>query len=184
MEDRVGRDGEAARWAADATPASAKSYFLRVLKAASGSIRNARELETLCVILDHLALGRFREAADVVAMRMKAVEMAAKDGDWSRAIFLELVESDGTTLATKEEEMATTEEMKMRRRLQSNSGGGGKGKASKGEWRSYGSDSTVYGKGSGKAYGGKDKDKNKGKGKKGYDSMRNRSEDDTWNRWG
>ena len=62
--------------------------------------------------------------------------------------------------------MATTEEMKMRRRLQASSGS--KGEPSKGEWRSYGSDSTSYGKGVGKTHGGKDKDK--GKGKKGHDS--------------
>ena len=34
--------------------------------------------------------GRTGEAADVVAMRLKAVEMATNDGNWTRAAHLEL----------------------------------------------------------------------------------------------
>ena len=68
MEDCVGRDGELAAWDSLATPASAKSYFLRVAKPAAGTLRNSRDMETLCVMLDHLAQGRNASAADVVAI--------------------------------------------------------------------------------------------------------------------
>ena len=51
MQDKVG-EGEAA-WDVTDTPASAKSYYLRVLKmgVAQGSMRNLREMTTLCTIL-------------------------------------------------------------------------------------------------------------------------------------
>ena len=80
MQDKV-RGGEAA-WDVTDTPASAKSYYLRMLEmgAAQGSMRSLREMTTLCTILDHLALGRTRQAADTVAQRLKAVEMACADG--------------------------------------------------------------------------------------------------------
>ena len=79
-QDKVG-EGEAA-WDVTDTPASAKSYYLRVLKmgASQGSMRNLREMTTLCTILDHFALGRTRQAADTIAQRFKAVEMACADG--------------------------------------------------------------------------------------------------------
>ena len=48
-------------------------------------MRNNREIATLAVALDHLALGRTAFAADVLTMRLKSVEMASRDGHWDRA---------------------------------------------------------------------------------------------------
>ena len=54
-------------------------------------MRNIREMATLCHILDHLAMGRVGEASDFVAQRLKAVELAAEQGHWDRAKYLELL---------------------------------------------------------------------------------------------
>ena len=154
MEDRVGRDGEAATWAADAMPAAAKSYYYRVLRVThgNGNLRSMREMATLCTLLDHIAKGRNMAAADVIGQRLKAVEAAIVDGNWDRAQFLELVEQDGPLLAGRGEQHMTARELEFRQRL-----------AGKGAWRYSGPD-----KGYGKGYG-KDKgyDNDKGYGKKG-----------------
>ena len=73
VQDKVGE--EEAAWDVTDTLAPAKSYYLRVLKmgAAKGSMRNLREMTTLCAILDHLAFGRTSdEAGCTVAQRLKA----------------------------------------------------------------------------------------------------------------
>ena len=95
MSDRVCREGEAASWGRYDTPAVAKGYYLRVLRPSSGgSLRNQREMHTLCVALDHLGQGRPSFAADLLTRRLMAVEMANRDGNWDRAQFLELIESE------------------------------------------------------------------------------------------
>ena len=126
MEDRVGRDGEAEAWGKEDTPASAKSYYLRVLKPAmerSHSMRNLREMHTLAVILDHLALGRSGAAADVISQRMKALELASSSGNWDRAQFLELVEAETASLVDKQEEMIAVRETELHHRLNGPHGG-------------------------------------------------------------
>ena len=116
-QDKVG-EGEAA-WDVTDTPASAKSYYLRVLKmgVAQGSMRNLREMTTLCTILDHLALGRTRQAADTVAQRLKAVEMACADGHWERAQHLELAPPDATPLTSKSEEYLVAQGLKLKAKV-------------------------------------------------------------------
>ena len=95
MSDRVCREGEAASWGRYDTPAVAKGYYLRVLRPSSGgSLRNQREMHTLCVALDHLGQGRPSFAADLLTRRLMAVEMANRGGNWDRAQFLELIESE------------------------------------------------------------------------------------------
>ena len=126
MEDRVGRDGEAGSWAADAMPAAAKSYYYRVLRVthSHSGLRSMREMATLCSLLDHLAKGRFMEAADVVGQRLKAVEAALVEGNWDRAQFLELVQQDGPLLAERGEQHMTARELEFTQRL-----------SGKGNWR-------------------------------------------------
>jgi len=118
MQDRVGHEGEAAEWRSRDTPASAKSYYLRVLthSAASGGIRNLREMKTLATVLDHLALGQSQSAADVVAQRLKSVELAATDGNWERGQFLELVEQDTTTLVSQDEKLMISRELELKQK--------------------------------------------------------------------
>ncbi|CAK0851598.1 unnamed protein product, partial [Prorocentrum cordatum] len=167
MEDRVGRDGEALAWGADEVPASAKSYYLRVLKQGlekDTSLRNLREMHTVCVALDHLALGRTRTAADVLAQRLKALGLASTHGTWEKAQPLELVDPEGATLVDKEEELEAVREVALERRL------GGKG-----AWPTYGSDSWKSGAHSTKGKGKQDpwaasKSKGKGHNSKGKSS--------------
>ena len=152
----MGRDGEAKRWDRCDTPASAKSYFLRVLRPATekkGSLRDVREMHTLSVILDHLALGRSGAAADVAAQRLKALELASTSGSWEKAQYLEIVPPEGASLVNKEEEYLATKETELHQRLHGRS----KGSSFEPDWNSYG--------GKGKYGKGKSKDKDrKGKG--------------------
>ena len=158
MEDRVGRDGEAGAWAADAMPASAKSYFYRVLRVThpNGGIRNHREMLTICTVLDHIAKGRHMQAADVLGQRLKAVEAAIVDGSWDRAQYLELVDPEGPLLAGRAEQHMSQREYDFQMRLSTR---GGWSSSGQGSWSSGGGGS----KGS-----GKDKGKGKSKGKKGF----------------
>ena len=163
MEDSVGRDGEATHWGKSDTPASAKSYYLRVLRPATEkvSLRNLREMHTMAVVLDHLALGRSKAAADVAAQRLKALELASTTGSWDKAQYLELVPQEGATLVNKEEEYLATKETELYQRLHGPHRG--KGKPSEHGWQNY--DDKKKGDGSSK---GKHKNKDsKGRGKDG-----------------
>lgn len=160
MEDRVGRDGEAAMWDKEAAPASARSYYLRVLltKYPDMKARNSREMFTLSVLLDHLARGRTRRAADLAAQRMKAIERAMRDkGSWDAAQYLELLPTGGDSMIEKEEELVIARERELNRRLSGHpSGGGGKGDG----WGS-GSKGAPFG-GKGEKGGGGDRKGGKG----------------------
>ena len=104
MEDTVGRDGDRGKWKPTDCPASAKAYYIRYLKHENThQVRNHREMRTLCTVLDHLARDRPREAADVIAHRLKAVEMASRDNGWSQANFVELIPAVAETLTTRDE---------------------------------------------------------------------------------
>ena len=168
MEDLVGRDGEAAVWDPQSAPAAAKSYYLRVLRPlyeAKAGLRSLREMHTLCVLLDHLALGRTKAAADVTVQRLCALELAAASGNWEKASKVELIPSEDATLVSREMELGATRDVLLDRKI-----------SGKGAFQSSSSGSYQYGnsgksdpwsqKGNGKGKNkGKDKDKGKGKGK-------------------
>ena len=184
MENAVGRDGEKPNWQQYDAPPSAKAYYLRVLKHSVPAIpqRSLREMQTICTVLDHLALGRVREAGDVLAQRMKALELSSSDGHWQRAEHLELVAPDAVSLVNRSELKLVQREVEAEMKVsqpnsygkswgnyESGNGGGhwgqdwypkpkgkGKGKHEKGKWDYW----KPKPKGKGK---GKDK---KGKGKK------------------
>ena len=127
MEDAVGREVDRAEWKASDMPPAAEAFYLRVLSQdPDANVRSQREMQTLCRVLDLLAKGKTGEAADVVAMRLKAVEMASKDGNWTRAEHLELVPKLGAKLTTTAEEEAIRKEVLMAAKLE-NSIGLGKG---------------------------------------------------------
>ena len=65
-------------------------------------------MNTLAVIMDHLALGRYREAADTAGQRLKALELASTTGNWKAAAEVELIPQDTplTMVGTQEVEMA------------------------------------------------------------------------------
>ena len=171
MEDRVGRDGEAAMWDKEAAPASARSYYLRVLltKYTDMKQRNSREMFTLSVLLDHLARGRTRRAADLAAQRLKAIERSMRDkGSWEAAQYLELLPTEGDSMLEKEEELVIARERELNRRLAgpAPSGGGksaGWGSPGGGRYQGGGK-GAPFGKGE-KGQGGGGDGKKGGKGK-------------------
>lgn len=185
MENRVGRDGEAGAWDPHSTPASAKSYYLRVLKLdPHHSRRNLREMHTLAAALDHLALGRNRQASDLLMQRLKALELASSSGSWERASFLELLETEDATLVGTEESFLVAKETELAQKLQRQgfqSGWGQNWQSWQSGWASAGGKSSPWnqdqpapsqkgGKSKGKGKGGKKgkgvKGKGKGKGEK------------------
>ena len=164
MHELVGDDGEQVV-KKGAPPACAKQFDLRILKHQHGpngaNHRNQREMSTLCVVLDHLVLGRYEKAADVVAARLKAVETANKEGNFHRAQFLEALPVNVEGLTTSDEKQVAKNEV-IREKAEWNSGNSGdawwtsgKGKPTAYQW--------VPNKGKGKEKKGKEK----GKGKKG-----------------
>ena len=119
----VGQDGEKVK-KIGAAPAVAKQYDLRVLRQhgnAQGKsyFRNQRELTTLCVILDHMALGRYKQAADVVAARLKSVEAGVRDGHFHESTYLELVPVNPEGLTTVDEKLLVKNETLLNRQTPS-----------------------------------------------------------------
>ena len=165
MKSVVGEDGEKLVKSKSA-PAVAKQYDLRILKHIQSpngmNQRNQREMSTLCVILDHLALGRHQQASDVAAARLKAVECANREGHFHNAQFLELLPVNVEGLTTADEKQLVQNEAQLNQKSWNSSGDAwwSSGKASKGE--SYNWIPNVKAKGKDK---GKDKAKGKGKGK-------------------
>ena len=165
MQAHVGQDGEKVK-KIGAAPAMAKQYDLRVLRPLAllqggTNPRNQREMTTLCVVLDHLALGRYREAADVVAGRLKSVETGVREGNFQNASFLELVPVNPEGLTTIDEKhMMRNEAMMSQKGMPSSDDGwqnSGKGKSKAPyEW-------IPGGKGNGKKGDGKGKKGAKGK---------------------
>ena len=120
MADRVGRDGEHRDWEKTEMPVVAKSYFLRMLVVTYPhmGLRMHRELQTLSTVLDHLAVGEPLMAADMIAQRMKALELAIVEANgWDRAKFLELLEPSDATLLGKDEELLMAKELETRARI-------------------------------------------------------------------
>ena len=132
MANRVSSDGEARAWEAEAAPASAKSFYLAELKKIMdhpGNLKAIREAHTLCVALDLLALGRTRTAADVLSLRLQALDMAERVG-WDKAQHIELVPPETEGLAGKEMYCVATREADLDRRLGGRSASG----SSAGAW--------------------------------------------------
>ena len=166
MHAIVGEDGEKVK-KIGAAPAVAKQYDFRVLRhqgVAHGVSyqRNQRELTTLCVVLDHMALGRYKQAADVVAARLKSVEAGARDGHFHQSVFLELIPVNPEGLTTADEKLLVKNETLLNQKSPpahehdwSGHGKGGKSTPSF-SW-------TPSGKGKSKKDGGKGKKGNKGK---------------------
>ena len=117
-----------------------------------------REMSTICTVLDCLAHNKAGSAADVLAQRLRALELSATRG-WERASKLELVPNDHASLVGQDMELGASRDVLLERRLEKrewqNSKGdwprGGKGRSTPGTRRARG------------------KEKGKDKGKKGKD---------------
>ena len=161
MHEIVGQDGEKVN-KKGSPPACAKQFDLRILKHQAGphgiNQRNQREMSTMCVLLDHLTLGRYKEAAGVAAARLKAVETANKDGRFGNAQFLELLPVNVEGLTSADDKLVVRNETLLGKGDVSSSSNAwipsGKGKNENYTW-------VPKGKGKG------DKNKNKEKGDKG-----------------
>ena len=74
-------------------------------------------MATLTTCLDYLALGKNRHAADVLAQRLGALELAHKSGSWEKAQYVELIEPLDSAIVDKEMELVAVEEAKLQNRL-------------------------------------------------------------------
>ena len=145
MASSVQVEGEAQERGSRA-PAVAKAFYLRVLltKYPNMGARNQAGLQLLATVLDHLALGRHKEAMDTVAQEMKAVERAIQDENWRDAGSLRLLDDKYSTLLEEEDHALVASVSRDRFRHLGGKGGwtGGKTKGeswwskdqSKGEW--------------------------------------------------
>ena len=154
MQIMVSKEGGPRRDSATSTPAVAVNWVLTVLLPLNKqalSIRQIREIRTLAQALDLIASGNSQSAADIIAQRLKALELSISDAGWSRAQFVELLEPEGPTLLDRDEMAMTSKELstdlKMRR-LQLGKGGKGDGKDPKGSRK--GEKGDQGGKGDGK----------------------------------
>ena len=165
MHETIGQDGEVVD-KTGSPPAVAKQFDLRILRHMVGphgpNARNQKELTILSVVLDHLVLGRYERAADVIAAGLTAVECAHREGSFANAQHLELipVNVEGLTSADDKEIVRQEQQWSKADWNSSNANwqASGKGKPEKYNWIS---------KGQGKWEKGKKGEKGKGKGKKG-----------------
>ena len=131
----------------DKTPAVGVQYLLQILTPHLGArmnVRTQRELRTLMVILDLLARNQPARAADVVSQRVKALERATSEGNWSSAQFLELIPTEAASMLERDEEVYLSKEALLEQRLKGGErpswkaqkgdpkGGKGKGRGQKG----------------------------------------------------
>lgn len=130
------------------TPSTATSYFLTVMLPLHRdrlNLRVQRELRTVAKSLDLIAMGEPQRAADVLAQRLKALELMVTDQSWGRAAHIELLPAEGATLVEPDQNWVATREHVFENKLR--------------QWK---------GKGVGKEVDGKGKAREeKGKGKKG-----------------
>ena len=126
----------------DRTPPVATPYLLTVILPMYKeklNLRLLRELKTLSYALDFMALGQGERASDILAQRIKALELVLSDQGWNRAQFLELIPPEGAGLADPEEQRMASKEQALDAKLKSflpggwkkNDGGKGDGKEGK-----------------------------------------------------
>ena len=68
-------------------------------------MRNLREMRTLTTVLDLLASNQILQAMDILAQRIKSVELFVSQGHWAQGSLLELVAAEGEQRAYSREEI-------------------------------------------------------------------------------
>jgi len=86
-------------------------------------IRSAKELRAVGECLDALLRVDFLFLGDLLMQRMKAIEQATKDGNWTLAQHLELVDSCDVGLATDREKEEAMQAELLKQRLAEGPGG-------------------------------------------------------------
>ena len=102
------------------TPPAAVHYLLTVMVPKLGNqlnMRSLREMRTICTALDHLALHRPAQAADLLTQRLKALEKATIEAHWGSAQFLELLSPESAGLLERDEEVYTNREYLLEMKL-------------------------------------------------------------------
>ncbi|CAJ1433719.1 unnamed protein product, partial [Effrenium voratum] len=116
MQDLISREGgpPATDLRSNATPACGVNYFHTILVPTYRDkmhLRLSRELRTLLMALDAVAKGESPRAADLLAQRVKALELYLCDQTWHRAQHLELIPGEGPGLVDKDELWMASREM-------------------------------------------------------------------------
>eukprot|EP00971_Amphidinium_carterae_P280837 5575480-Amphidinium_carterae.2 len=111
------------------------SFFLttvltRRLPNLTQNMRSWREAQTLAGILDCLSAGEVCQAMDIVTQRMKALELAASQGHWQQARWLELLGTDTAGALQPSEVRVAQRREKLDRALGNPLGSGASGSAS------------------------------------------------------
>ena len=109
------------------TPPAAFHYFQTMMVPGLGqklNIRTARELRTLCVILDCLARDQPAYGADILRQRIKALEKSAQDGTWMAAQYLELINPEQATLLDRAEQVYLAKEVALESKVKGFTGRG------------------------------------------------------------
>ena len=68
-------------------------------------MRNLREMRTLTTVLDLLASNQILQAMDILAQRIKSVELFVSQGHWAQGSLLELAAAEGEQRAYSREEI-------------------------------------------------------------------------------
>ena len=96
-------------------------YLTTVLFPARGEsafgMRTSRELRTLGLVMDLLLEGQLASALDVLIQRIKALELAAEQGTWQQARWLELLPPSDVATWSREELREAVREQDMEIRL-------------------------------------------------------------------
>lgn len=109
------------------TPPVSKAYVLRILmtKFPDMSLRNKQELRTLTTIMDLICRKKPDQAMDVLAQRLKAIEVVLEGSTWDHAKYIELVSEDSNTVISKDERHLMAHETRANRDLQNSQGPAG-----------------------------------------------------------
>ena len=107
------------------TPPVASAYFLTVILNQYKdriNLRTSRELRSLAKSLDLIVQNAPERAADVLAQRIKSIEVSLADQSWGRAQHVELIPAEGAVLLDKDELAMATKEQNDDYKMRNNQG--------------------------------------------------------------
>ena len=93
------------------------SIFLGAVTPEKMSRRNLTELRFLAAAIDHLTVGDLAQLGDLLMQRLKAVQTAATEGDWSTASELDVTPLSSVLLTSEEEQRAAARAKLLKVRL-------------------------------------------------------------------
>ena len=93
------------------------SIFLGAVTPEKMSRRNLTELRFLAAAIDHLTVGDLAHLGDLLMQRLKAVQTAATEGDWSTASELDVTPLSSVLLTSEEEQRAAARAKLLKVRL-------------------------------------------------------------------